>query len=53
MSVIKKTADAEQRLKELCIDLPQPPKPLGSRKSPAPFKPPDQVNPSCISSSKV
>jgi hypothetical protein len=30
MSVIKETADAEQRLKELGIDLPQPPKPLGA-----------------------
>jgi enamine deaminase RidA (YjgF/YER057c/UK114 family) len=30
MSVIKETVDAEQRLKELGIDLPQPPKPLGA-----------------------
>jgi enamine deaminase RidA (YjgF/YER057c/UK114 family) len=30
MSVIKETANAEQRLKELGIDLPQPPKPLGA-----------------------
>src|SRR5580692_8029135 len=30
MSVIKETADAEQRLKELGIDLPPPPKPLGA-----------------------
>src|SRR6201988_4204082 len=30
MSIIKETADAEQRLKELGIDLPQPPKPLGA-----------------------
>jgi len=30
MSVIEETADAEQRLKELGIDRPQPPKPLGA-----------------------
>jgi enamine deaminase RidA (YjgF/YER057c/UK114 family) len=30
MSVDKKTIDAEQRLKELGIKLPQPPKPLGA-----------------------
>jgi enamine deaminase RidA (YjgF/YER057c/UK114 family) len=30
MSVSKETAIAEQRLKELGIDLPQPPKPLGA-----------------------
>ena len=30
MSVNKETADAEQRLKKLGIDLPQPPKPLGA-----------------------
>ena len=30
MSVIQKTTDPEQRLKELAINLPQPPKPLGA-----------------------
>jgi enamine deaminase RidA (YjgF/YER057c/UK114 family) len=30
MSVIEKTTDPEQRLKELGIKLPQPPKPLGA-----------------------
>jgi enamine deaminase RidA (YjgF/YER057c/UK114 family) len=30
MSVIEKTTDPEQRLKELAINLPQPPKPLGA-----------------------
>ena len=30
MSVINETADAEQRLNQLGIDLPQPPKPLGA-----------------------
>jgi len=30
MSVIEKIADPEQRLKELGINLPQPPKPLGA-----------------------
>jgi enamine deaminase RidA (YjgF/YER057c/UK114 family) len=30
MSVMKITAEPEQRLKELGIDLPQPPKPLGA-----------------------
>jgi len=30
MSVTEKTADPEQRLRELGIDLPQPPKPLGA-----------------------
>ena len=30
MSVTEKAADPEQRLKELGIDLPQPPKPLGA-----------------------
>jgi len=30
MSVIEKAADPEQRLKELGINLPQPPKPLGA-----------------------
>jgi enamine deaminase RidA (YjgF/YER057c/UK114 family) len=30
MSVIEKTTDPEQRLKELAIHLPQPPKPLGA-----------------------
>src|SRR5258708_4547969 len=30
MSVNKETADAEHRLTELGIDLPQPPKPLGA-----------------------
>ena len=30
MSVIERSAEPEQRLKELGINLPQPPKPLGA-----------------------